>query len=478
MDRLLTVAEMRAADKYTIENLKVPSGELMRRAGRALAEEISRLPNSKVAHILFVCGNGNNGGDGYVAAEILRAEGYDVSVFAFGGDLSHDCAREKARYFGEYTEEISGDIIVDCIFGTGLTREVSGRFAEDIKKINSSGAFVVSADIPSGLDGDNGKALGCAVRANLTVAIAELKVGFYLGDAMDFCGKTVRRDIGITCPDDNYIALYGDVDVAKFFPKRRRNSHKGTYGSACLAVGSKKYTGAAALAVSAALQSGCGYVKVASENEVKNLLVLKYPQAIYCEKADLNCTAIAIGSGRGVSEELYAQICELLHCYGGKLIIDADGLNALSKYGAKALKGAKCGVLLTPHYKEFSRLTQLGVDEIESNPVELCKKFAAEYNVCVLLKGACSVISDGRRTVVNARGTTALSKGGSGDILTGFICGTAARGLNLFDSAVASAYVLGVSAEISSEEKTDYCATARDIIKNLPFAVRRLTDLL
>ena len=179
--------------------------------------------------------------------------------------------------------------------------------------------------------------------------------------------------------------------------------------------------------------------------------------------------------GLGLKEEVYLTIKHLLSAYDKTLIIDADGLNALAKYGTDVLKTANCRVVLTPHVKEFSRLTGIDVKTIMDNPVNCALDFANEYKVTVLLKGADSIIADGARIAINKRGTTALAKAGSGDMLSGFMCGCAARGLEPFDAAVCASYTLGVSAEISSLQKTDYCATAKDILNNIHNAVKRLT---
>jgi len=473
MERLLTNAQMRSADEYTINKLGVSSQTLMCRAGICIAEEVKKVAEGK--SVTVVCGTGNNGGDGFVCAELLRKSNFNVKVYALDGNLSSDCAREKSAYKGEYTDSLTADIIIDCIFGTGLSRDITGKIRDIIEAINKSGAYVISADIPSGINGDSGEVCGCAVRANLTVAIAEYKLGHFLGDGIDYCGGVVKKDIGITCPDGAYALTCSDADIKKFFPERKHNSHKGSYGSANIIAGSEKYLGAAALAVCAALKSGCGYVKLTAEDKVKFCLAPKYPQVIYLEQPDLNSNAIAIGMGCGVSSRLYEEIKGLLKEYKGTLIIDADGLNSISKYGVEILRDKSCEVILTPHVKEFSRLTQLSVGEILKDPVKRASEFAKSYGVTVLLKSAVSVICDGENTILNMRGSTALSKGGSGDMLSGYICGCAARGLKPLDTAVCASYTMGVSAEMSSAQKTDYCATAKDILENLHFAVMRLT---
>lgn len=284
------------------------------------------------------------------------------------------------------------------------------------------------------------------------------------------------KELGISVPTDSDLEILSGGQIKKFYPVRKRNSHKGTYGSCNIIAGSKKYAGAAVLSLKGALRSGCGYVKLTSCEYVKSLLVPKLPQVIFPDEPDLTSQAIAIGMGMGAMQETYDAVKSLLKNYSGSLIIDADGLNALSEFGVDILKEKNCKVILTPHLKEFSRLTKFGVQEILGNPVEFSKKFSKKYGVILLLKGAASIICEGDRVAVNTRGTTALAKGGSGDILSGFMCGCLARGLAPFDAVSCAAYTLGVSAEIASKEKTDYCATADDIIKNLHFSVKHLTS--
>ena len=479
MERVLSNAQMRLSDAYTIAEKGVSSAELMHAAGVAIAEEAENTAKSlQTDEILVVCGTGNNGGDGYVCAEVLRNRGFNVAVYALDGKFSADCQREKLAYKGRYLRHMWGAIVIDCIFGTGLDRNITGEIYSLIEQINSYGAFVISADIPSGLSGDSGKTMGICVQANKTVAIAEYKLGHFLNDGIDLCGEVVKRDIGISVPQNvlsGCALIYDEEDLTEFFKKRKRNSHKGTYGTANLIAGSKKYLGAAALSLQSALKSGCGIVKLSTSEEVKLAIAAKYPQAIYMEKVDLNANAIAAGMGCGATPELYDTIKFLFKEYAGTLLVDADGLNALSKYGVEILKDKKCAVVLTPHLKEFSRLTKLSVEEISNDPVSHAKVFAKEYGVILVLKSATTVITDGEKIALNVRGSTALAKGGSGDILSGFLCGTLARGLTPFDASVCATSVLGLSAEISSEEKTDFCATAYDIIKNIHNAVKRLT---
>ncbi len=471
MKKLFTNEQMRAADMATISN-GISAETLMRRAGVALANNVIQVANDIAAKsIVVVCGVGNNGGDGYVCAQELYKSGLNVSVYAFEGNLFCDCLREKQRYQGAYTTFLQADIIVDCIFGTGLRRNVEQPYLDVIAEINALGAFVISADIPSGLNGDNGIPCGIAVQANLTVAIAQEKVGLYLNDGVDYCGKIVVADIGID--GENYIcALMEEKDAATAFPKRKRNTHKGNYGS-CSILAGQTYLGAGVLALSSAVLSGCGYVKFTCDFNTKLALVAAYPQVMYSEDADLSANAIAFGMGSGINQETCEQLTYLLTNYQGKLIIDADGLNCLAKIGIDVLKQKTCEVLLTPHWKEFSRLSEKSVTEIANNPVRLAQDFAKEYGVTVLLKSATAIITDGNDTAISARGSSALAKGGSGDYLSGFIAGCAARGLSLWRAAACSHYVLGAAAELATERYGDYCATYQNVLECLPQVIKK-----
>ncbi|MDE6373885.1 MAG: NAD(P)H-hydrate dehydratase [Clostridia bacterium] len=474
MQIYLTSEQEREADKNAI-NFGLSSEMLMKRAGRAIADEVqaaARRLNAK--RVLVVCGTGNNGGDGYVAARELLTRGFAVSVYCFDGELSAGCKREKKRYTGKFTRTVAADVIVDCIFGTGLNRKLQGEHASVVKKINASGAYVVSADIPSGINGDNGNVMGVAVKAHTTLALGHCKLGCVLGDGVDYCGKIIVKDIGVVT-DLSYARSLEDGEIAAFYSPRRRNSHKGDYGTACIVAGSEEYPGAAALAISAALKSGCGYVQAGVPSALKYALVASYPQCIYSEKPSSDASAIAVGMGLGCSKETYETVSALIRTYKGKLVIDADGLNALAKYGKEVLKEARGKVLLTPHVGEMGRLCGLTKEEVLNDPVSVAQNFAAEYNVVVHLKNAISITGDGKISTLSVRGSSALAKAGSGDMLSGLICGNAARGLSLYDAAVCSQYVLGCAAEIYSAEYYEGTATHADLINNLAIAIKRLT---
>lgn len=477
MQRVLTVKEMQNADAYTINTLGIPSSELVYRAGSAVAEVI--LKKFKGARVLVCIGQGNNGKDGQVVAEILsKKHGFYVATINVSNGI-----------FKLFDKKY--DIIVDCIFGTGLNREVCGKYKTAIEKINSSGAFVVSCDIPSGLSGDTGKPLGIAVKANLTVAIGDLKLGHVLGDGPDYSGEIVLKDVGISVWEESFRYILDKKDANKFFSKRKRNTNKGSYGKTAIIGGSKSFIGSVILSFNAlaSLKAGAGYSTLAVPDCIYgvtagvvpectfNVLSSNGENVVFCEKEFiklLDKTSIAIGMGMQNNEETYKCVKFLLENYQGKLLIDADGLNALSKFGLEILKNKKCEVVLTPHVQEFSRLIGIDKNTIIKDQISYAKNFAKEYDVTLLLKNATSIITDGERVVLNVTGTPAMAKGGSGDVLSGFIAGILAREDDVFGSVSVGAYLFGKAGEIALKYTGEHSMVASDIIRVLPDTINSL----
>ena len=328
---------------------------------------------------------------------------------------------------------------------------------------------MIACDIPSGLS-SGGIALGPCVCADETVTMGQLKECLILSDGADNAGKVTVADIGIA-GDESGAEIWEDADVKTFFPKRRSNTHKGTYGSACILAGGA-YSGASFLAAGACLKSGAGYTKLCVTGELYSHAIGKLPAAILREVKALDgdilaSDAIAVGMGSGVSERLYVYIAELLTNYTGTLVLDADALNTISAYGTELLAKHACRVILTPHPKEFSRLTERPVKGILSDPVGAAQAFARRYGVTVLLKNNRSVIADGTRVAVNPTGSPALAKGGSGDVLSGLLAGTCARGIAPFEAACVASYLLGRAGEIAAEEMGEYAPDPSDIIVRL-----------
>ncbi len=473
--------QMRRADQRTIER-GTPERELMLRAGRALADAVkSACKRLNVTDPLFVCGGGNNGGDGFVAARLLCDEGFSPCVLCMAKNFSSACKVERDAYRGEvYGRPIRRRfaVIVDCVLGTGITRSPEGEAKLLIEYIANSGAYVVSADIPSGL-GEGGVAYTPCVKADETVTMGQLKHALLLESGRDLAGKITLADIEISS-DEKGAKIYEGQEISTFFPNKKSRTNKGSYGSACIVAGDPQASGAVFLAASGCLKSGVGYTKLAVGKKFYPLVIGKFPACVLFESEGidekiLSCDAVAIGMGAGESEDLYQTICALLREYRGTLVIDADGLNSLAKFGVEVLKNKSCKVVLTPHVKELSRLTGMGVEKITSDMVGVCKSFAAEMGCIVLLKSNSSVISDGEEVAINLEGSPVLAKGGSGDVLAGFLTGTLARGVMPFEACVASAFVLGRSGAILAKEQGEYSPDATDIANGLGRAILSLS---
>ena len=502
--KVLTNSQMRAADKYTIEEKGVPSLVLMEGAGEALAKEAALMAPS--GDILCVCGGGNNGGDGFVCARLLKKMGRTVEVVCLAEKFSQDCEINKRKWQemgGVCLAEISQKqyaLLVDCLFGTGFHGALVEKDKETVECMNArkkEGCKILSADIPSGVNGENGRVDGVAVYADTTLCIGEIKTGVLLNDGIDYAGEIKRADIGILLPEKEYALLTDRKAVKELLPIRKRNSHKGTFGKAAIVAGCEEYTGAAYLAYAAAvacLRSGAGYTTLYTPKDLLPFFLLKAPEILLKATNEggmyefneevmaelLPYDSIAYGMGMGLSEEVFKGAKYLLENYEGRLIFDADGLNSLARFSKGMLleifKNKKCDVILTPHVKEFSRLSAWTVDEIVEKGFAYSQAFAKEFGVTLLLKNAVSVITDGERTAINGTGNSGQAKGGTGDTLAGTIAGLCAMGLSAYEGGVLAAYLVGKSAELAAKDVGEYSLTASDLIAYLSKAFLFVTE--
>ena len=480
MERVLTVEQMREADRYSIETLKIEENELIERAGLAVAEEI--FLRFKGGRVLVCLGKGNNGKDGKVVARHLRLRhGFSVKIFSI-----------KEKNFNVFDNKF--DVVVDCLFGTGLNRELKDEDLLAVEKINKSNAYVVSCDIPSGLNGNNGKRYPKCVKANLTIAIQDYKIGHFINDGIDHVGELIVKDIGISIWDERFLFKLEDKDVAPLFESRKRNVNKGNFGKVCIFGGSVNFTGSVLLSLNAltALKTGVGYANLTVPKSLLKGYIGLNPECTLSPYKDIRgivafdkkalekiCSyqTIALGMGMGNSKNVYKIIKFLLKNYNGNLLIDADGLNALSKYGVEILKNKKCNVILTPHVAEFSRLINKNKSLIVCEQVSLAQKFAKNYGVTLVLKNAVSVITDGEETYINTTGCSALAKAGSGDVLSGVISGIVARSGYSVKNVASASYVFGLAGEIACKEQSnEYTVTASDVINCLAKAVKKIKN--
>ncbi len=479
---LLTVGEMYAADRAAME-AGIPGERLMEAAGAAVATEIRRRWASRDTVVL--CGPGNNGGDGFVIARLLADAGWDVRVALLGdaATLKGDARINADRWTGPVAP-LSPDVLdgaelaVDAIFGAGLARPVDGVAGQVVRRLNESDMPCVAVDIPSGIHGDTGLALGEAVEADLTVTFFGLKPGHLLLPGRARAGETVVAQIGI--PDRvldeiaprtrvNGPALWGGA-----FPWPRLEDHKYTRGH-LLVAGGVAMSGAARLAVRAARRVGAGLVTVASGPEALPMYsadapgVLTLPFATADEFSEIlkdeRKNAVLAGPGAGVNRTTHDLVLAAAAA-GRALVLDADALTAFGDDPDRLFRAIE-GVpaVLTPHQGEFSRLFRLSGDKLAR-----ARDAARTAGAVVLLKGADTVIAapDGR-AAINANAPPTLATAGSGDVLAGLVAGLLAQGVPAYEAACAGCWLHGAAAEIFGPG-----LIAEDICESIPAALRRL----
>ncbi len=498
MIKVTSVENMRKSDQATIEN-KIPSRELMYKAGKGIFESVQWHGKA-----LIVCGTGNNAGDGYVVASLLKENGYKVELllleekFSPDGKYYFDKALEKNVPWSVYNLENNHvfddcSVILDCIFGTGFKGEAKGTAREIIEKINNSGAYIVSADINSGLNGDSG--LGqVAVESDLTVSVGTLKSGHFLNMAKDKIKRLDNIDIGIDLISEPYYLLEGK-DVGDFLGKRYNFSNKGTYGYITLIGGCTEFAGAPKLAnmAACAMRAGAGVVKLAVPKSLTGsvspclLESTLYPLSetdgniIFDEneiQGALNgVKALGIGMGLGQRGETEKILEYVLENYDIPVLIDADGLNTLSKMDVSLIKGSHCSVILTPHPKELERLTGVSVKEILDNPIEIAKDYAKKTGAVVLLKGPSTIITDGERVLITHTGCPGMATAGSGDVLSGIITALcASHPHNTLMCAACGAYINGLAGEMAQEQYGAVSMVASDTANCVGKAVKLVTE--
>lgn len=480
---------MKAADKDTIENLGIPSLELMERAAGSCIDSMKK-EKLDFTDVLIVCGSGNNGGDGFAIARLLKEEGCAVTVFMAGNPahLSAEC-----RYQWKLFESIGGSIcdhypdgtyslIIDAIFGVGLSREVTGHYREVIEWMNEASGTKVAVDIPSGINAGNGCVLGIAFRADYTVTFQVEKIGLIFYPGKEYAGKVTVTDIGIslrTMEKNKNIAYLPDrEEYIRMLPDRPEDSNKGTYGRLLVIAGSKGMSGAAFLNAMAAYRMGAGLVQIYTEESNRIILQALLPEAIITTYTEFDkeevkrllshADAVCIGSGLSRSKTAKKILKTVLSNVEVACVIDADGLNLLAehlKYTEYLTEGR---FILTPHMKEMSRLTGLSVPEIRANRQQVLESLTEEWNVTCVLKDSRTLIGEaGKRTCVNTSGCQSLAKGGSGDVLCGVIAGLLAQGISTFEAATLGTYIHGLSGETAAREKNSYSILARDLLESL-----------
>ena len=483
---------MRALDRHTIETLGIPGELLMESAGRAVAQAVLE---RGARSVLVVCGAGNNGGDGLVAARHLRALGVDVRVQLVGEPRGAAAAQlARARAFGVPLAGGDAELVVDAIFGTGLDREVTGAPAAAIRRINEAGRPVLAVDLPSGLDADTGQVLGVAVRAAETLTLGLPKPGLALEPGRSLAGRIRVARIGIAdaAPGVSPTAeLWTRAEAAARLPARPGDGHKGSFGHVLVVAGSEGKTGAAALAARGALRGGAGLVTIACPAGLNDILEVKCTEAMTAPVADTPQRAfasaaedailalaherdvVALGPGVGRAPETEALVRALCKRLEKPLVLDADGLNAFA-----GNPGELRAAVLTPHPGEAARLLGVATAEVQRDRLGAARRLAELTGAVVLLKGAATVIAQaGAPPLVNPTGGPELATGGTGDVLTGLVAAHLAQGLAPREAAALAAFVHGAAGRpgVVAEELADRLPEAvAGLRRALPAGVRGL----
>lgn len=491
MKRILTVDDMRWCDGAAI-NGGTPSRVLMKRA----AEAVANVAKDKFdpTHTCVVCGLGNNGGDGIIAAMLLHEAGYDCKIHLVGtGAKSLETqrriteAREMGIAFSEELDLSGATLIIDALLGIGANREPKGKLKDAIVKINAHGAAVLSVDIPSGVSADSGECFGEAVFADATVTMAAYKRGLFMGEGIEHSGRIYAVDIGIDTSVSGESEIYALEECElSLIPKRPRRANKGDFGRVLVIAGSDGMCGAAYLSAKAAYRSGAGLVEIFTPEANRTVLQTLLPEAIvtsYSCVSDMEellkkslgkATVVVIGPGLSTCGAARIAVKKTYEWCTAPIIIDADALNITALDGVSYPTDVP--VIITPHPGEMARLTDKTTGDVVAHMWECAESYAADNDIICVLKGARTVIADGttKTMFINPTGTPALSKGGSGDVLTGVIAGMLCQGLSPVGAASLGVYIHGAAGERACEKYGEYSPLAGEVCDMLPEVLRHI----
>jgi NAD(P)H-hydrate epimerase len=500
MEYLPTSGEMQKIDQISIQEIGIPGMVLMERAALKMYEVITeRFDRSK--KIGIIAGTGNNGGDGLALGRMLLEDGYDVTIHIVGNLL------KASRQFMEQMNILQAlgyqaetdviydrfDILIDAIFGVGLTREISGDYAKIVEQMNRSSAYKIAVDAPSGICCTTGNVLGVAVKCDLTITFGLKKRGLVLYPGNDYAGEILVAKIGFPESAVQKVGpaayTYTKEDLIRL-PKRQNDSHKGTYGKVLIVAGTKNMAGACYFSAKAAYLCGSGLVEILTTEENRIILQSKIPEAVMTTYGSLDeatellkekmkqCKSAVIGPGMGQNEITRALLRIMLTNYTGKLVIDADACNMLSEM-ENLLPGAKADIVITPHMKEASRILHLPISKIKEDSVSIIKDYAEKQKITFVLKDARTMISCAERlTFINTSGNNGMSTGGSGDVLSGMIAGLCSGGLDALEASKLGVYCHGLAGDLARETKGAYSLMATDLLDHIPAVLSPGTDLI
>jgi NAD(P)H-hydrate epimerase len=508
--KLATAGEMAAVDRCASECHGVAVAELMERAGRCTAAAAEQLLGPvRGRRVALFCGRGNNGGDGFVAARVLRERGAEASVVLVGdpADLRAEAraAWDAARAAGvgltacatasaldAARARVSGvDLVVDALLGTGFTPPARDLVKAAIGLVNSLGLPVLAVDIPSGLAADHGRVAGEAVRATATVTFGYPKPGLVLHPGARHVGRLWLADIGFPSGTDDLVA--GDLrvttagDLAPHLAPRDPESHKGTFGHVLLVAGSRGMAGAAALAARGALRAGAGLVTAALPASIAPVLLPGLPEVMLLPLPDdaaatviehlPRVSALAVGPGLSRGDRPARLVRDLCAAAGLPLLIDADALDALAAAGPQTLFQRRTPAVLTPHPGEISRLLGMSVADVQADRIGAARACAGRFNAVVVLKGCRTVVAPPIGPLwINPTGNPAMAAAGMGDVLAGVIAAHLARGMAPLDAAVFGVYLHGLAGDLAVAKAGPWGILAAEVADHIPAAVRSLRN--
>jgi ADP-dependent NAD(P)H-hydrate dehydratase / NAD(P)H-hydrate epimerase len=508
--KILTATEMRETDRVTSERFGVPSHKLMENAGSVVADFVLSLYPS-ATRFGVICGKGNNGGDGFVAARKLHEAGRAVRVLLLAepAELRGDAATMfaklpvgvvMAKSSAELKQEpartvFDSDVLIDAILGTGFRPPVSGLYAEAIAELNASPATIIAVDIPSGADADvMGEQVGSVARADAIVTFTAPRPAHIFGSLPP--GITLISPIG--SPDEAMVStlrlnLITAREIAPLIGPRPAVSNKGNFGHVLVIGGSLGKAGAAAMAGIAVLRSGAGLSTVAAPKSVLPTVAGFHPELMTEALAETRAgsislralrsldklaegkTALAVGPGISRVPETSKLVRTVVKNQKLPLVLDADGLNAFAGHTSE-LSGKGRSLLITPHPGEMARLLGSTVAAVQRDRINVARKFASDHQVIVVLKGHRTLIADPSGEIwVNTTGNPGMATGGTGDILTGMVAGLVAQNpKRILEAVIAAVHLHGLAGDVAREQMGEHSLIATDLVRALPEAFRRV----
>ncbi|HEY5618209.1 MAG TPA: NAD(P)H-hydrate dehydratase [Vicinamibacterales bacterium] len=514
--RILNAAQMREADRFTIEDIGIPSFVLMENAGRQVVSAIETAFESRLeGRVAVLCGRGNNGGDGFVVARTLIQRGIDTVVFIIGSvsDVRGD-ARLNLDILGRlgvtvveigdeqtwelhFSEISQCSLIVDAIFGTGLKAALGGMMETVVADVNASGIPIVSIDLPSGLSADTPQLVGDCVDASMTVTLAAPKLPLVLPPGETHAGDVVIADIGIPSEvldglEGPHIELLTPEQMRPLVEPRAPDSHKGDFGRVTIVAGSRGKTGAAHLAAMGALKSGAGLVTVATPASCLTTVAAMAPEYMTEALSDtkngtvaaaaieavleLHHDVVACGPGLGRDAAVAEFVRILLERSTVPLVLDADALTVLADDPSGLVGREERDIIITPHPGEMARLVGSSVEEVQANRIEVASQFAATRHLYVVLKGHRTIIATPEGHIfINPTGNPGMATGGTGDLLTGMIAAWLAQLLDAEAACRLAVFLHGAAGDLAEISVGQVAMTATDLMAHLAQALSRLT---